>query len=62
MRTAGLISSRSARVDTLCGMVMSAPTMFVNLNTARRKSGYGPLSQPMGTTTASMPACSKYGL
>jgi hypothetical protein len=37
--TAGDISSSSATVPILCGIVISAPRMFSSVNTARRTAG-----------------------
>ena len=60
--TAGVASSSSSTTLTLCGMVISAPRRFSSwmrpLSAAVKASGL----QPIGTTTALMPADSKYGL
>jgi hypothetical protein len=62
MRTAGDASSSRSAAATLCGIAMIAPRMLVNVNTAARNAGKRSGRQLIGTTTASMPACSKYGL
>ena len=60
--TAVLTLSRSATTVTLCGIVISAPRMFVSLNSDRKKAGKSCALQPIGTTTASIPLASNHGL
>lgn len=56
MRTVGDIWSSRSTVPTLCGILIRAPRMFSSVITAFRKAGQFGAWQPIGTTTASMPA------
>jgi hypothetical protein len=61
-RTVAVTSSSKPKVTTLWGMVISAPQILVRLNTDFKNTGYSGVWQPIGTTTALMPALAKYGL
>ena len=58
----GESSSTNLQLVTLCGMVISAPRMLVNVKMARSAAGKSSALTPIGITTASTPMLSKYGL
>ena len=55
-------SSSSATTLTLCGIVTSAPRALSSAKKLRSTSGNAAARQSIGTTSALMPAASKYGL